>query len=829
MKCNKCGEVVEVQPGKSVNFCFNCGNKMQAEKTEGWQFFDNTKELLAFVASEYGNDALFGRKHFSDHSSHLMPEWQKNLVKQAFECGAVNILKDDLNSDQSRRELAAKRAVGKMIDRYRTSDEDAIIVIWEFTNALGWGMAEPMQPATSCDAKPESPPKRSQPGSVTSFTMNSDATIDNLMALGWQSAGIGDWDEAGSFFKEARKANHTYAPVFVGLICVDLKCVPEDKLADLEDPNKVTGHKFYPLAAADPAVKAQLDKYVQKIKDRNEYENACKVMQSAKTSADYNRAVSVFRKITTSFSDIAAQVKAKIAECEQLEQKALAAEKAQREKERVARIEAQLNDVCDRMDKAKSPSDYDAVITDFGKIDSNIQTINAKIAVKIELCHVLKEVIRKKAEADFNKACQHMKTVNTSIDCERLVWVFKEIAAFYEDLNAQIKSKIVECKQMYKQFIDDENIRKRIQDQFDNACKIMNNAKITDDYRIAIAVFGSIDSKYQDINSNIKSKVSECEQRIAAVEADIRRKYGFLLKRYSAEYRKQAEQRRKVEQEQLGIVVNKENTDIEAYISGDIVYIKSGGNSYRVIDAKGDRAKLQTSQGEEYILEGNTIKSHIAVGKNYSFGGIDWRVLAVENNKALLISEKILEKRPYNFAYKEITWDNCTLRNYLNGEFYNKLGAAKSAIADTQNNNPNNPWYGIRGGNATSDKIFLLNLDEVVKYFGDSGALAQKKGKEIGYFYRETFMWNKIDIPDTSKMCCFSDQYNNARIANYGSEGASWWWLRSSGSRSRTAACVYHAARVHHGSLVNVSGCYVDDDSGGVRPALWLNLESEIF
>ena len=202
---------------------------------------------------------------------------------------------------------------------------------------------------------------------------------------------------------------------------------------------------------------------------------------------------------------------------------------------------------------------------------------------------------------------------------------------------------------------------------------------------------------------------------------------------------------------------------------------------------------------------GRTISVQPSVGSIHNFANIDWRVLAVENNRALLISEKILENRPYNVEERDITWENCTLRKYLNGEFYNKLGTAKSAIADTRNSNPNNQWFGTAGGNATTDKVFLLSLDELVKYFGDSGDLANKRKKD---YYGN---------PNPNGHC-LDDQYNNTRIANYGNKGASWWWLRSPGYNS------YNAAAVYYDGLVYVDGDGVYFVSGGVRPALWLNL-----
>ena len=188
----------------------------------------------------------------------------------------------------------------------------------------------------------------------------------------------------------------------------------------------------------------------------------------------------------------------------------------------------------------------------------------------------------------------------------------------------------------------------------------------------------------------------------------------------------------------------------------------------------------------------------LEIGSIYQFANIDWRVLDIQNNKALLISEKILEKRPYNVEYEDITWEKCNLREYLNGEFYNKLGTAKSAISETRNSNPNNPWYETLGGNATTDKVFLLSLDEVCRYFGDSTTELRNVRKDDWYF---------------------SDKNNPNRIAKDGNQNACWWWLRSLGYNSFTAAVV------DDDGFVYVRGFIVFNDSGGVRPALWLNLD----
>jgi len=191
------------------------------------------------------------------------------------------------------------------------------------------------------------------------------------------------------------------------------------------------------------------------------------------------------------------------------------------------------------------------------------------------------------------------------------------------------------------------------------------------------------------------------------------------------------------------------------------------------------------------------------VGAIVQFGGYDWRVLDVQSNKALIITEHVIERRPYYVEWKAVTWETCTLREYLNGEFLQKFTPEdQGRIAETRIKNPNNLWYGTNGGNDTTDKIFLLSLEEVVKYFGDSGQLRNRPGADAHWII---------------------DKYNSARTAYDSTGKATPWWLRSPGEVGA--------------SVVDVGGDSVDGDdegivyviggnvhaNGGVRPALWLN------
>ena len=192
-----------------------------------------------------------------------------------------------------------------------------------------------------------------------------------------------------------------------------------------------------------------------------------------------------------------------------------------------------------------------------------------------------------------------------------------------------------------------------------------------------------------------------------------------------------------------------------------------------------------------------------------SFGGYNWRVLDIQDNVALLITEDIIEQRAYHDAYKEITWADCSLRKYLNGEFYDKFSEAdKSRIMPVLNKNLDNQWYGSKGGVDTKDSIFLLSIEEVCKYFGDSRSKLYNRGKNQRYWFER------------------KDENNNKRIARFeGETWGSWWWLRSPGRVSVKAVYIHGDGNIGIQGNNILKGNISDGKcTGGVRPALWLKL-----
>ena len=198
--------------------------------------------------------------------------------------------------------------------------------------------------------------------------------------------------------------------------------------------------------------------------------------------------------------------------------------------------------------------------------------------------------------------------------------------------------------------------------------------------------------------------------------------------------------------------------------------------------------------------------SNPTVGQSdFEFGGHTWVVLDVQDNRALLLTKDIIENVPYNVKYKKVTWAECTLREYLNGEFFDTTftDEEKTRILEVNNSNPDSEWFGTEGGEDTLDKVFLLSNEEVVKYFGDSGDLLNPPGQ--------------LNATMNDADYVLDDEYSEARLAEY--DGAYvWWWLRSPGHSRSTASAVTHRGKIHMGG-------YFVQEKFGLRPAIWINLD----
>ena len=128
----------------------------------------------------------------------------------------------------------------------------------------------------------------------------------------------------------------------------------------------------------------------------------------------------------------------------------------------------------------------------------------------------------------------------------------------------------------------------------------------------------------------------------------------------------------------------------------------------------------------------------IKVGDTVSFGNfyinsntqkeaVLFRVLDEKDGKLLILSENVLDCQPFNKNSESSVWESSFIRKYLNEEFLKSCFSDKEAslIVDTEVVNSDNPEFGTHGGQNTVDKVFLLSVDEVEKYFNDSTPYAK--------------------------------------------------------------------------------------------------------
>ena len=164
---------------------------------------------------------------------------------------------------------------------------------------------------------------------------------------------------------------------------------------------------------------------------------------------------------------------------------------------------------------------------------------------------------------------------------------------------------------------------------------------------------------------------------------------------------------------------------------------------------------------------------------------IEWIILEkYSDDTALLLSRYGLDA--VRFAGSSNNWEKSEIRHWLNNEFYNKAFDEKERINIIESSiECEKRVFFVNRTYTVNDKIFLLSIEEVEKYFNS---------------YKD-----RICLPTPYAK---TNVYTNA---DYG--GSCWWWLRSPGYDKGYAAAVPDAGGV-------------SDDNFAVRMAFKINLKN---
>ena len=190
----------------------------------------------------------------------------------------------------------------------------------------------------------------------------------------------------------------------------------------------------------------------------------------------------------------------------------------------------------------------------------------------------------------------------------------------------------------------------------------------------------------------------------------------------------------------------------------------------------------------------------------FKYEPLKWRVLANTNGELFVMAESIVDSRAYNQIFSVISWETCSMRTWLNNDFYyaafssDERARIKMSLVD----NVENPWFLTEGGTNTSDKLFLLSCNEI-----------------MNPTYGFNANYSNSDTARQSKGTDYSKSQGINVSAASSSFGNSHWWLRSPGNKTYSAAII-----CNEGYAYNY--IYVDLTYFGVRPAFKINLKSII-
>ncbi|WP_406037282.1 DUF6273 domain-containing protein [Succinimonas sp.] len=190
---------------------------------------------------------------------------------------------------------------------------------------------------------------------------------------------------------------------------------------------------------------------------------------------------------------------------------------------------------------------------------------------------------------------------------------------------------------------------------------------------------------------------------------------------------------------------------------------------------KGDRVKF----GRYPYYDGKTMKP------------VEWLVLEADGDEAIFLSCYGLDFRQYYLNGKDVSWESCDLRRWLNEDFLKTAFSeaeqewiVPSDVRDDPASDNSAP-----SGNSTRDQVFCLSASEAAQYLGSA-----------------------------MERQCLPTDLSKQKGASFGAFGHTWWWLRSPGENPA------HVANIDPDGRFSLMSANVTSDFCAVRPALRIRL-----
>lgn len=253
----------------------------------------------------------------------------------------------------------------------------------------------------------------------------------------------------------------------------------------------------------------------------------------------------------------------------------------------------------------------------------------------------------------------------------------------------------------------------------------------------------------------------------------------------------------------ISIAKGKSNDD---YVSDTYDYNSSTSN-YEETQSLAENEAEGTEQPKENATALLSKFSNLKVGDTIKFGNyeqdnnesngaeeIEWIVLDVDFDSALIISKYCLDCQPYDEdCFNE--WEGSSLRKWMNDTFYYMAFSSKEQnnILLSDITNPGNDMYDVYSSRNTSDKLFALSMDEAGEYYSDDS--------------------QRLAVPT---------KYAKKQGVKTTQNGNCAWWLRTTGSNN---SITNFSTYVSDEGWISDFGESAGHKNIGVRPAMWIATE----
>ena len=230
-------------------------------------------------------------------------------------------------------------------------------------------------------------------------------------------------------------------------------------------------------------------------------------------------------------------------------------------------------------------------------------------------------------------------------------------------------------------------------------------------------------------------------------------------------------------------------------------YLLNVGNDFRNHPKELDIAKKFTigkSKNEDLqkLPDYETVKVNdvLWLGVN----PMPWVVLEKKNGKILVISKFAFDCEGYNRVFEHATWDTCSMRRWLNGDFMEStFSQDERDMMETIHIGKDDVLYFDEGEDRTNDKLFLLSDKEADKYFRTN----EEKLARVTFYAKRKNLWQTFDY------------YAH-------------WWLRTESHDEIGGTYVSSSGDISYcGGIIISNGFDRYYDHFGVRPAMYLKLK----